>query len=194
MPRPQHRRSRRRRRTSCQPSLQRWGSTSLTRPRSFARTHARTHDTNTKRNRNRFPGWGKLKRLCISPQPPTIALQNYCMYVLGMYACFDRWDSWELPGVRESIRWNWLSRDGRCSWGSRAWWSVQLSQQGVNWLSGHEDPMERQSSRAHGPSHVESGVYTSLSMASWSTRQDLGQSVPLWGGIQIGSRWNKLPD
>ena len=32
------------------------------------RTHARTHDTNTKRNRNRFPGWGQLSLL--SPQPP----------------------------------------------------------------------------------------------------------------------------
>ena len=29
---------------------------------------ARTHDTNTKRNRNRFPGWGQLS--LFSPQPP----------------------------------------------------------------------------------------------------------------------------
>ena len=37
-----------------------------TRPRSFA-SPARTHDTNTKRNRNRFPGWGQQSRLF----PPT---------------------------------------------------------------------------------------------------------------------------
>ena len=32
------------------------------------RTHARTHDTNTKRNRNRFPDWAQLTLL--SPQSP----------------------------------------------------------------------------------------------------------------------------
>ncbi len=42
-------------------------STSLTRSHSFA-SPARTHDTNTKRNRNRFPGWGLLADS--SPQPP----------------------------------------------------------------------------------------------------------------------------
>ena len=40
---------------------------SLARSRSFA-SPARTHDTNTKRNRNRFPGWGVLTNF--SPQPP----------------------------------------------------------------------------------------------------------------------------
>jgi len=43
------------------------GKASPTRSRSFA-SPARTHDTNTKRNRNRFPGWGQPK--LISPQPP----------------------------------------------------------------------------------------------------------------------------
>ena len=33
------------------------------------RTHARTHDTNTKRNRNRFPDWVQLT--LNSPQSPT---------------------------------------------------------------------------------------------------------------------------
>ena len=38
---------------------------SLAHPHSFAspRPLARTHDTNTKRNRNRFPGYGQLSRL-----------------------------------------------------------------------------------------------------------------------------------
>ena len=37
------------------------GDKSLTHPHSFARTHLRTHDTNTKRNRNQFPDWGQLR-------------------------------------------------------------------------------------------------------------------------------------
>ena len=49
-------------------------STSLTRPHSFARTHARTHDTNTKRNRNRFPDWVQL--MLNSPQSPTRNLDH----------------------------------------------------------------------------------------------------------------------
>ena len=34
------------------------------------RTHARTHDTNTKRNRNRFPDWVQLT--LNSPQSPIL--------------------------------------------------------------------------------------------------------------------------
>ena len=38
------------------------------------RTHARTHDTNTKRNRNRFPDWGSPASIN-SPQSPTSELK-----------------------------------------------------------------------------------------------------------------------
>ena len=41
---------------------------SLTRPHSFA-SPARSHDTNTKRNRNRFPDWGSPASIN-SPQSP----------------------------------------------------------------------------------------------------------------------------
>ena len=41
--------------------------------RAHAASHARTHDTNTKRNRNRFPDWGRLRRLF----PPISDYENW---------------------------------------------------------------------------------------------------------------------
>ena len=56
------------RNTSLQDSLQRWEFLASRAHAASPRPLARTHDTNTKRNRNRFPGWGQLSLL--SPQPP----------------------------------------------------------------------------------------------------------------------------
>ena len=56
------------RRTSLQDSLQRWEFLASRAHAASPRPLARTHDTNTKRNRNRFPGWVVLPNS--SPQPP----------------------------------------------------------------------------------------------------------------------------
>ena len=58
-------------------------STSLTRSHSFARTHARTHDTNTKRNRNRFPDWAQLTLL--SPQSPILVFGIRVLQALSSF-------------------------------------------------------------------------------------------------------------
>ena len=80
-----------------------WGPASTNTPLPHVHTAsprplARTHDANTKRNRNRFPDWIQLKLLC--PQSP-ICNQVWITYSL---CWIPRWiQSWKNPTCYELI-------------------------------------------------------------------------------------------